>query len=1026
MASISPLIRITLGLLMMTVSLLLVGDLLGLIPDKQQNLYQSRKIIAETLVIQVSVDVAADHIEEAEKAMRLLQRRNQDIESIALRSADDRLIFAVGNYDATWAKANEQPSYQHQLVPIYNKERLWGVLEVRFKAAENAWGGLLFRGQTIFGIILFISVAGYFVYWLFLKRVLKELDPTSVVPERVKKALDTLSEGLVILDQTGHILFTNSTFIGTTGLSENSLTGISLSSLTWETPDDLVLQPFAFPWEFLLREKTDVGTTPIKFVAATKERLSFSVNVSRIDDSTGALQGAIVTFSDLTELEQSHRDLTELHRELKLSQQEVATQNVELKKLAFYDPLTGVLNRRSLFGRIETLVKDVAQGGDIFSIIMVDIDHFKRINDRYGHASGDKAIQMMAQTLRKMTRPEDLVSRYGGEEFVVVLCGMAKELALDVTERIRLAVADIKIEEEAAVITFTSSFGIYTYESGDVTPEAIVDQADQALYVAKETGRNKVVHWLDMDNQQDNSSTQESQPDNPAAEDIAENAIPDNKQQKLMLARINELEQQLNSEDSQKLAATDQGDDASRSRFLDLINQGIARIDGNRHRVALLLMGTETITQVRSTLGYPAAEQLTGLTIERLRQSIRSSDTISGDEYSLAEINISILSQNEFAVLLTDIQSDSDITQIVQRVDTAFKEPLILQGNEILIVPKFGISGFSDDSKDPEVLLANASAALLEAQLSERDNCVHFSREIHERYRRQLDLSTDLKKAIEHDGLFLNYMPQIDINSSRITGFEAQLHWCHPTLGVIAPESISTLAQHYHLNNDISRWILAVACNQLKEWQRVSEQQELTITLNFSLSQFREISLVQDIVNALNTAGIAPRRLVIDLKETSLINNDPQLVKTLTSLKNEGINFSLDDFGSGYSSLTTLRDYVVDWVKIDRSFISGVDYNCQDTEIVATVITMAHSLGMKVVATGVANMNQLATLRKLNCDEVQGEMFCEPLLKDQATGYLADNGVVKLVNQLGIDTDASEERGLEGVLNNIGDTGYAN
>ncbi|GGK66424.1 EAL domain-containing protein [Amphritea balenae] len=1019
MALISPIVRLTLGLLLLTISLLLVGDLIGLVPDKQENQFKARVAIAETLAVQVSIDVAAGHIDESEQAMRLVQNRSEDIVSLGLRNKSQQLIFATGEHAKNWrSPANNRSTYSHLLLPIHDNAGRWGTLEIQFKSVDNFWGGL-FQRQSIIGIILFVSVAGCLAYWLFLKRSLRELDPSSVVPDRVKNALDTLSEGLVILDQSGHILFTNSTFIRKTGFIGHDLTGIPLSTLAWNIANVSDDPSFVFPWKRLLTDHDDVETTPLSFTTKAKELLSFSVNVARIDDPKGNLVGAIVTFADLTELEQSHQDLARVLQKLKLSQTEIAKQNKELRQLASYDSLTGILNRRSLFEGLDLLINETREERGIFSCIMVDIDHFKLVNDRYGHATGDKAIKLMALTLTKMTRPEDLVGRYGGEEFCVVLKGMSKMHALEIAERIRRAVEDAEIRVGSSRLNFTASFGVSSYERGEVHAEEIIDKADKALYVAKETGRNKVVHWQDK---QSSTDKQHEMPDLTNANVMRTEEGPKG-QEMFLLARIEELENQLGEQRQRKHGkGIDKDGSASRAILLDRIQQNVIRFERTKTRMALLFMGTETITQVRSTWGYQAAEKLTRMTIKRLRTSLRSTDTVSRDDQPLLDISISKLSQNEFALLLTDIQSDEDITWIVQRLLSALKEPFILEGNDILVVPNFGVSSYPEDSDDPEILLANASAALLEARMLGQDNCIHFSEDIHKRSRKQLNLSANLQKAIKHDDLFMEYLPQIDIRNGRITGFEALLRWYHPELGMVDPAQFIALAERSGLISDIGRWVLNVACRQLKQWQSIPGQQGLTITVNFSQSQFNDTGLVDDILTAVKSADIACEHLVIDLTESSLSGNEARIVDTLQCLSDAGIRFALDDFGTGRSSLASLRDFSLDWVKIDRSFVSGFERNPLDTEIVTTVISMAHNLGLKVVAEGVADMKQLATLKKMNCDEVQGELFSKPLLKDQATRYLEDKTHIKDILQIGnrdyLNTSEPEENGLEGILNN--------
>ncbi len=1022
MNSISPIVRLTLGLLLLTISMLLVSDLIGLVPDKQKTLFQARKAIAETLAMQISADISDDQYREAEHSARLMQQRNDDLLSVGLRDASQQIIFSVGDHESGWQlPAQGRSTYSHFVLPLQSAGASWGSLEIRFKE-ENSLLGAVLHGQSILGVVLFISIFGSLVYWLFLKRALRELDPASVVPERVKNALDSLSDGLVILDRAGHILFANSTFSNKTGLSDRVLLGLPLSSLDWKAPAEMDDKSFVFPWNVLLKEEVNTGVTSFFLVSKSGKKLSVSVNVTRIDDPNGNLQGAIVTLADLTSLEKSHRDLTRVLHKLELSQHEIAKQNKELQKLASYDPLTGILNRRALFEGFNELIEDAQESDNCISCLMVDIDHFKLINDGYGHSTGDIAIKLMAETLTDMVRPEDIVGRYGGEEFVIVLKNMPKEEALELAQRIRLKVEGIRIPVGIETLSFTSSFGVATYHSGYVTADDMVDKADKALYVAKETGRNKVVHFQDRNNQQQTSNGPSEKLNNNAAQELNEESIDSPSQEEVLLARIELLETQVKEQKALKPSASSENN-IGRVLLIERIQKNINRLEQNNGQAALLIVGSNTIAQVRGALGHSAAEKLAKLVLERLRLSIMPLGI--NDQREQNDSSFSKLGTEEFALLLKDVTGEEDAINIVQEITLAFKEPLIVEGNEVLVVPSIGVSYYPHDTQEPEMLLTNASAALLEASTIGYANCVFFSAQAHRNTHDQLRLSAQLQKAIKHDGLFLEYLPKIDINSGQVTGFEALLRWYHPESGMVEPTLFIALAERTGMLSEIGRWVTKTAANQLRQWQLVNGFERLTMTVNFSMAQFKDARLADDILSLVNEAGVASSDFIIDVNQAYLMENDIDVKDSLSVLYDAGLGIALDDFGTGSASLSALRDSAYGWIKIDRCLIKGFESNPQDTEIVTSMIAMAHSLGLKVVAEGVEELKQLIALKKINCDEVQGQFFSKPLLKDQVTRYLQEHDNIK--NILKSDTDSSismECDGLKGILNSVDSSGY--
>jgi len=1029
--NVSPIFRLSIGLILLTVSLLLVGDLLGLTPDPKRAEMAARKAIAEALAVQVSQNLAEGRLQTVTETLNALEKRNDNVVSIGLRAVDGRLLAMAGDHLQHWDDPGKDTSTSsHVQVPIHGDSGRWGVLEVSFEPFD----GLVFmflRGGSIATVILFIAVFGFAAYWIFLKRALNELDPSAVVPDRVRAALDVLAEGLVILDKSGRIVLANIAFQQKFGQTTKTLVGTELSALQWQAPEEEDSQgTFNPPWKPVLDGGEALPAKQLKLRTALKELISFAVNVAPIKSPEGSVRGAVVTFDDITELERKNSDLEGALVRLKQSQREISRQNRELQVLATRDGLTGSLNRRSLFEGLATLLGEAATDGEPLSCIMVDIDHFKSINDRFGHATGDKVIKLMAGILADVARAEDLVGRYGGEEFCVVLPGADEQQAMRVAERMRVAIHDGKSAKFTSSLRISASFGVSTDVGGQLTPGALVDLADKALYVAKESGRNRVVCWSDAE--KITAEAEEAAPSKPVAKTEKPVVAPvpvqttagqtEDSEEKRLRDRIAELEVLVRENSVSGVASTDEATGLpNRIVLMDRISQGVERCRRFHTRLAILFVDIDTLQVIRNTQGNAAAEKLLKLTASRIKKTLRSTDTIAVEDNRNIGISVSRIGGGEFVVLLTDMKDEESTTWVTQRMFAAMREPVELDGNEIVLDARIGISLYPSDSEEPDVLLANAGAALHEAKATHgRDVCLYYSKELNIRSKEQLRMETHLHRAVERNELFLEYQPLVDMRSGIIGGFEALLRWRHPELGMVRPDQFIPMAEHAGLIDDIGDWVLDTACRQLKNWHDAGYE-KLSMAINFSAVQLRRVDLSERVVSIVEAAGVTPDRLTAEITESALIQSLETAVSIIDGLDGAGLRVALDDFGTGYSSLSYLKRFPIDVVKIDRSFISDFPSHTHDTAIVSAVIAMAHSLGLKVVAEGVENDRQLQVLQDLQCDEIQGYLFSKPVSREQATALLASPAgirrMVRAAGQAGLAGGHDADSVIAGVLN---------
>lgn len=479
----TPLLWISFGLAALTLSILLMSDLVvNLIPDQTLELFAYRQKYSEALAVQYSLLAKDGDSRGIQEALDLLIERNEDLLSVALVLEDGTALAVAGPHEDIWLiPYGEQSTADHIQVPIYNANQLWGALQLRFQSSDqDHWKALLHNSWVHFlGLVVLSSFFGYFLY---MKRTLRQLDPTSVVPIRVKAAFDVLTEGVVLLDTNNCIVLANRAFGQLVGTEPHDLMGKTLDQFGWTSPDPM--KPLmAYPWQTAREDKCLELDVPLVWERTGEKSKKFRVNCTPILDERKWVRGILVSFDDVTKLDETIREL------------EVS--KAELEKLALRDPLTGCFNRRALFEAFEDQWAVAQREGLDLVCIMTDIDHFKSYNDRYGHAVGDQVIQVVAKTLSSTIRPLDILGRYGGEEFCLLLPGHTLEEGARVGERLRE-----KIERLASLAVrttdgqkITMSFGVSAMSLGASDPLELVDQADKALYAAKQGGRNQVGIW---------------------------------------------------------------------------------------------------------------------------------------------------------------------------------------------------------------------------------------------------------------------------------------------------------------------------------------------------------------------------------------------------------------------------------------------------------------------------------------------------------------------------------------------------
>lgn len=337
---------------------------------------------------------------------------------------------------------------------------------------------------------------------------------------------------------------------------------------------------------------------------------------------------------------------------------------------------------------------------------------------------------------------------------------------------------------------------------------------------------------------------------------------------------------------------------------------------------------------------------------------------------------------DEFNILLADIARAEDAALIVKKIMSLFKYPFLIENNELYVTASIGISTCPADGESAEALLKNADIAMYHAKGQGRNNYRFHSSAINIRTLERTLLENNLRQMLERGEMVLHYQPQLNIDTRQILCAEALVRWQHPELGLLGPSRFLPIAEEMGVMASIDEWVLRTACAQAKAWQEAGYR-PICVTVNLSPRQFQQSNLVKIISQILRETELAPELLELDIPENAVMQNIDLSIANLSRLADVGIGISVDDFGSGYSCVSSLKRLPVRKLKIDKSFIGGLKEDLTDQAIVNAIIAVAHKINLEVVAEGVETDDQLTFLHSSGCDEMQGYLFSRPLSSDK-------------------------------------------
>jgi diguanylate cyclase (GGDEF)-like protein/PAS domain S-box-containing protein len=425
----------------------------------------------------------------------------------------------------------------------------------------------------------------------------------------------------------------------------------------------------------------------------------------------------------------------------------------------------------------------------------------------------------------------------------------------------------------------------------------------------------------------------------------------------------------------------------NRALFMDHVKMAIqrSRRSGNRLFAALFL-DLDRFKIVNDSLGHMVGDQLLVGIAHRLEACLRPGDTVAR------------LGGDEFTILLEDLAGNEDAIDVARRVQEAVTQPFNIGGHEVFTTASIGIALSTPGYERAEDLLRDADTAMYRAKIQGKKRHVVFDKAMHDRAMELLQLETDLRRALSRREFFLHYQPIVSLETGKVSSYEALVRWRHPERGLVMPGEFISVAEETGLIIPLGQWVLGEACRQMREWQRLFRiDPEVTVSVNLSSRQFSQADLIDQVSSALRETGLPASSLKLEITESMVMENIDTAIGMLTQLKNLGVGISIDDFGTGYSSLSYLHRFPIDTLKIDRSFVTQMTDNSENGEIVRTIVTLARSLGMNVIAEGVETRAQLTQLHDLGCDFGQGYLFSKPVAPPAALELMLKSEFARLI-----------------------------
>lgn len=944
---ITPALRIAFSLTLVLLSVVSIAALLGLLPDKAAYRLDARARIAETLTLQLAAAASQNQVGVIQSTISQLQQHDEEVRSIALRNASGEYLAMTPDHTVIWEGAAANKSTQtHVRIPISNGKERWGTVEIVFAPLD--------LGMSLLGIPLdlllfsgFIGMSCFLGMFVILRRSLANLDITRSVPSRVQNAFDSLSDGIAVIDQKDTILLINQSLADILGNDGSVLVGNSLSDLLWRQVSSKNQSP-EFPWLTAIRENKTVRDVPMNLRSVSGDIVNLLVNASCISSDGKSTNGALVTFKDVTIIERKNRDLSLAYEKLQNSEAEIKIQNNQLKYLASHDPLSSCLNRRSFFEEFEKRYDAAVSTGRALICLMIDVDHFKSVNDTYGHAVGDSVIKGLAQLLRQTCGKSDIVGRYGGEEFCMLLDGADESGAAEVAEYLRQEVkaqASLWLGNDRSL---SISIGIAPADLDAGSVNNAVDHADQALYVAKESGRDRAIQWRP---------------------DSFVHVVKD------------EVDQTI------KIKATEQ--DSSRVRssvvhftpietFVERLEISIGQSKQDQNSVSVICVSVDSLEEQVSGDDPEMHSNIFGTVDKRLKSILQDSEFISlmpgNESASLVKFDA-----RRFLIAIAQIEDPTSVSWIMQRLAEKLPVPANAESGGEPIRFSLGASLYPKDGLKSEELIERAVLAQKKALETGGNKAFRmFAADMTDTDQEQLLIEKGIRDAIERNEFSLHFQPIVDLVTGEVACAEVLLRSSNAYLKGTSIDVVIQVAEKTGLIHELSSYVFKTTFSIINGWRNSGFHLPM-ISINLSAEQLKSEDVVIDLLDLVEAHQIDPSTIQLEMTETAMVTDIERTSDILRTLQNYGFHIALDDFGTGQSSLSHLLNINPDTIKIDRSFIHSLTTNRTNQLLVGTINELSKKIGAKVVAEGVETQEQLKLLMEIGCPYVQGYWLSRPL-----------------------------------------------
>lgn len=404
----------------------------------------------------------------------------------------------------------------------------------------------------------------------------------------------------------------------------------------------------------------------------------------------------------------------------------------------------------------------------------------------------------------------------------------------------------------------------------------------------------------------------------------------------------------------------------NRLLFQQMLESMRKQAEEENRTMAVMFIDLDRFKIINDSVGHDNGDEILKKVVARMEANIKK-------EHVLTRFN-----GDEFVLTVPFVKEKEEINKVIQRFMRSFSEPIVYEDREFFLTACVGISLYPNDASNSEELMKNADTALNQAKQKGVGKYQFFQEEMREALRQRFEMENDLRKAMENKEFLIFYQPQINLKSGKVCGCEALLRWRHPRRGLISPATFIPLAEETGLINEMGKWVMKTACHQAKHWQEHGHR-DFFVSVNVSVRQFQQPSFLNNVRQALEESGLDPQYLHLELTESITLNDVRHSGNHVKSLKSLGVKVSIDDFGTGYSSFSYLKDFSIDILKIDRSFVRNLRYGSNDGAIIQAILTMCKGLSMKAVAEGVETEEQLKLLRTYGCHCVQGFLYSQPL-----------------------------------------------